>query len=311
MIKDRNIDPGAAILASKVQGILPEGPVTGEVHYVAKSGIQARTWLDGKVSVSNLHKLTEDAIAKCVASRGDVVYVCPGHTETIASAGDLTLNVAGVSVIGLGNANLRPTYTWSATDSTCAISAANVSFKNIITTVSVDEVVSMFNVTGAGVTLDRADFVPWASGQALQFLLTTNAADQLTIQNCNHRQTAAANTAQKWIQLVGPDNTRILNNTIWMTAKADTGSHAISGSTAVIQAEIVGNRIAFLGATIDCIINLVTGSTGIIADNRLAGGAAVVLAAAIKGDQCMMFENYVTNTAAASGIVGPVVDTVT
>lgn len=311
MIKDRNIAPGAAIQVSKIQGMGGVEPFTGEVHYVAKSGLQARTWLDGKVPKSNLHLTITAAHSACVSNRGDVIYVCPGHTETIAAAGGITISKSNVSIIGLGNGNYRPILTWSETASTFAISGSNVLVKNIITTISKDEVVSMFNVTGAGVTLDAVDFVPYASGQAIQWLLTTNAADQLTIKNCNHRQTAAANANQVWIQLVGTDNTRILNNTIWITAKAATASICISGSTAVVECEIVGNRIAWLGATITSIINMVTTSTGIITDNRCFGGAAVLLAAAITGDACYMAENYVSNTAAASGALAPGVDTVT
>lgn len=306
MIKDRNIADDAFIQPHKLLA-----PGAGEIFYVGTSGTAAYNYYSAKVPASKLFTTIDTAIGNCVADRGDIIYVLPKHTETIAAAGGITADVAGISIIGLGNGNLRPTITWSETASTFAISAANVLLKNVITTVSKDEVVSMFNITGAGVTLDAVDFVPYASGQARQFLVTTNAADQLTVKNCNHRQTAAAGAAQKWIQLVGTDNSRILNNTIWITANASTDSICISGSTAVVEAEIVGNRIAWLGGTITSIINLVTTSTGIISDNRVAGGAAVLLAAAIVGDACYMFENYVTNTAAASGLLGPAADTVT
>jgi hypothetical protein len=306
MIKDRNIADDAAIQPHKLLA-----PGAGEIFYVGTSGTAPYNYYRAKVKESQLFTSIDTAIGNCVADRGDIIYVLPKHTETIGAAGGITADIAGVSIIGLGNGNSRPTLTWSATASSFLITAANVLVKNIITTISIDEVVSMFAVSAAGVTLDAVDFVPYASGQAIQWLLTTNAADQLTIKNCFHRQTAAANTAQKWIQLVGTDHTRILNNTIWMTAKADTASHAISGSTAVVQCEIVGNRIAFLGATITIIINLVTTSTGIISDNRLAGGAAVLLAVGITGDACYMWENYLTNTAAASGAIAPAADTVT
>jgi hypothetical protein len=287
--------------------IFPAEVITGNVFFV-----DSGTGSNDNPGTKDLPFATIDhAIGHCTDGNGDYIYVYPGHTETIAAAGGITCDVAGVSIIGLGNGNARPTVTWSATASSWLITAANVLIKNIITTISIDEVVSMFAVSAAGVTFDAVDFKPYASGQAIQFLLTTNAADQLTIKNCKHNQTAAAAANQVWIDLVGTDHTRIINNTIWITAKAATASICISGSTAVIQCEIVGNRIAWLGATITEVIKLATGSTGIISDNRVAGGAAVLLAAAITGDACYMFENYVTNTAAASGILGPGADTVT
>lgn len=291
---------------------VPVLPGTSQIHTGNVFFVHNGTGADGNVGDSaNPFATIDYAIGMCTANNDDVIYVKRGHTSTLSSAGAITADVSGITIEGLGNANQRPILTWATTDASFLVTAANVTLKNIITTISVDEVVSMFAVSAAGVTLDAVSFVPYASGQAIQFLLTTAAADQLTIQNCNHRQTAAAGSAQKWIQLVGTDNTRILNNTIWMTAYASTASHAISGSTAVVECEIVGNRIAFLGATITIIINLVTGSTGIITDNRLFGGAAVVLAAAITGDAAWKAENYISNTAAGSGIVGPIVDVVT
>jgi hypothetical protein len=311
MIKDRNIADDAAISITKSQGMGGVSPFTGEVFYVAKSGINAHNWLRSRIPKSNFFTTVQKAIDASVASRGDVIYVAPGHTETISAAGTITINKANISIIGLGNGNYRPVFTWSATASTIAISAANVLLKNIITAASVDVVVSMFNITGAGVTLDTVDYQNTSTNATLQFVLTTNAADQLTIKNCNHYQLTAAGSAQKWIQLVGCDQPRIINNTIYTTARADVASICISGSTAVVDCEIVGNRIAWLGATITSIINCVTGSTGVITDNRCFGGAAVLLAAAVQGDGCLLAENYVHNTASTSGILAPAGDVVT
>lgn len=249
------------------------------------------------------------ALALCTASKGDIIFVAPDHVETIAAAAGIAIDKAGVSIIGLGQGSNRPTLTWSATDSTMTITAANVLLKNIITKVSIDEVVSMIAVSAAGVTFDNVDFVETTSAQAIQWLLTTNAADQLTIKNCRHIQFTAAAAAQKWIQLVGCDHTRIVDNTFIILGNASTSSHLISGSTAVVNCEIARNLILFTGATITIVINLVTGSTGIIADNRIGSGTSVATAAAITGDGCFMFQNYWADTAAASGLLAPGVDT--
>ena len=281
---------------------------TGDVFFVHNG-----TGSAGYAGTDPDHPLNsiDNAIGKCTASKGDVIFVMPGHAETISGAGGITCDVAGVSIIGLGEGNLRPTLTWSATASSILITAANVTLRNLITTISEDEVVSMFSCSAAGCTLDAIDFVEYgakgATGQALQFLLTTAAADNLTMMNCRHKQDTAGNTAQIWIQLVGTDNSRILNNSIYMTVKAATTSICISGSTAVVGCEISGNKIAWLGATVTTPINLVTTSTGIISDNRVAGGAAVIADAAITGDKCQMFENYVTNKdgSASSAILDP------
>jgi hypothetical protein len=309
MIKDRNISDDAAIMPYKLLGGGLVG--AGETFWVGTAGTATYNYYRSRVPKSKLFTSIDKAIGACVADRGDVIYVLPKHTETIAGAGGITADIAGVSIIGLGNGNARPILSWSATASTFAISAANVLVENIQCTNTIDEVVKMFYITGAGVTLNKVDFYP-TTGQVIQFVLTTNAADQLTIQNCYHRQATAANADQVWIQLVGTNDTKILNNTIHITAKAATGSICISGSTAVVDAEIAGNTINWLGATITNIINCVTTSTGSIHNNNLMGGAAVRLDTAIVGDAMGMNQNYVTNTAGtASGALAPAVDTVT
>jgi len=310
-----NFPNGVSSYGAPVLPGVDSGVIAGNVYFVGATA--GASWIAGVDAADYGTKqkpfaTVDYAIGRCTANNGDVIYVLPGHTESLIAAGTITCDIAGVSIIGLGNGNARPTFTWATSTAACwNISAANVTVKNIRCTTSIDELVKLFYVTAAGVTLDKVDYTQGASAQALQFLLTTNAADQLTVKNCFHYQHTATAGNTIWIQLVGTDHSKILNNTIWITAKAATTSICISGSTAVVGAEIVGNRIAWLGATITSIINLVTTSTGIITDNRCFGGAAVVLAAAITGDACYMAENYVSNTAAGSGALAPAADTVT
>ena len=115
-------------------------PITGNVFYVNSStGVDDPSY---GTTVARPFDTLDYAIGKCTASNGDVIYLLPGHTETIGSASAITVDVAGISIIGLGNGNLRPTFTWSATAGTIVVSAANVTIKNIICTISIDEVVS-------------------------------------------------------------------------------------------------------------------------------------------------------------------------
>jgi hypothetical protein len=51
------------------------------------------------------------AIGQCTAGRGDVIFVKPGHAETISAAGSIACDVAGVAIVGLGVGNARPTIT--------------------------------------------------------------------------------------------------------------------------------------------------------------------------------------------------------
>ena len=104
----------------------------------------------------------DSAIGACRASLGDKIYVAPGHTETLATAGAITLDVAGVEIIGLGVGANRPVLTFSATGSTFLMTANNCKLKNIIGTPSVDSVVAPFIVSGNDCEID----IEWKDASA-------------------------------------------------------------------------------------------------------------------------------------------------
>lgn len=158
--------------------------ITGRVFYVGNS----TTYVPGGVAGvdDTAHGDTPQrpfatldyANNQCTASRGDVIYVLPGHAETIATATALALDVAGVSVYGLGEGSLRPTFTVStAATATITVSAANVTWKNCIVVAGLDGLNTTITVTGADCTLDlehrdtsatvEADIAVTASGARL------------------------------------------------------------------------------------------------------------------------------------------------
>src|SRR3990167_10978149 len=51
----------------------------------------------------------DHAVGKCTANNGDLIIVMPGHTETVTAAAGLDLDVAGITLIGVGNGSDRPT----------------------------------------------------------------------------------------------------------------------------------------------------------------------------------------------------------
>lgn len=103
---------------------------------------------------------------------GDVVYLMPGHTETISAAGSIAMDIAGVRVVGLGKGSARATFTWSATGSTWTIAGANCSVENVLcTTTGAIDVTAGILVTGADVTvLDMEARDNAATSQFVDFL---------------------------------------------------------------------------------------------------------------------------------------------
>ena len=89
----------------------------------------------------------------CVSGRGDIVFVLPGHRESIANATTLTYNCGGVAVVCLGGGNLRPTFTFTtATTANIPVRAAGCSIQNALFLNNFADIASTFTAISASVT---------------------------------------------------------------------------------------------------------------------------------------------------------------
>jgi len=80
-------------------------------------------------------------VGKCTANNGDVIIMLPGHTEAVTST-STTLDVAGVTIIGLGSGSMKPTLTFAATNSRINVTAANCTLQNLRLKAAVGDVVT-------------------------------------------------------------------------------------------------------------------------------------------------------------------------
>lgn len=250
------------------------------------------------------------AIAACTASKGDVIYVLPGHSESLSGATALNINIAGISICGVGNRLNRPLFTWHTTDAKVTISAANVRLFNLQVATDVDAVVSMFNVTAAGVVFDGVDFVDTAACAPLQFLLTNAGGDDLTIVNTRHVQTAsAAISVQAWIGLVGADRFFCKNNYWSLKGAASTAAngHIVGATTLSADVFIDSNRFVQANSTGAIPISMFTGSTGSITNNHVASPKTAI-AGQVACASCYAMNNFANNTVNLSGLLDPAVD---
>ena len=150
------------------------------------------------------------------ANNGDVVIVMPGHAETIASAGAITMDLAGVSVIGIGTGADRPTFTFSATDSTIIMSAASLRLENILIKPSINAVVSPIVISGADCVIKNVEVQDDSALVECQAsILTTAGAARLTIDGFEYRGFVTGDAATRVIVLVGVVNATIKNCKFW------------------------------------------------------------------------------------------------
>jgi hypothetical protein len=118
------------------------------------------------------------AIGQCVAGRGDIIVVTPGSTATVSAAGSITADVAGVAIVGLGTGSARPTISFTtATTASIVVSAANVTFKNIIFSAAFADVAEVFTPSARNLWLEDCDFVDSAVNLNFLSIMDTGTTD--------------------------------------------------------------------------------------------------------------------------------------
>jgi len=149
------------------------------------------------------------ALTLTTASKNDIIYLLPGHAETLATAGAITYGaMIGVRVVGLGTGALKPAFTFSAVDATLTMTAASCSIENVIIKPSIDAVVSPIVVSAADCNVDVEIQDASATVECECGVLTTAAADRLDV-DLKYRGFIAGNACVNAVRLVGVDTARI------------------------------------------------------------------------------------------------------
>lgn len=286
-----------ALIANGVNNLIGAGDLftTGNVFYVdSVRGSDGNVGTDYTQPLATLAQATLSA----TASNGDVVVAKPSHAETVSAAGGIALSKAGVSYVGLGSQATRPTITFAtATTATLTITGANVGMDNFVFTQTFDAIVSPIVISAAGATLSNSYFMTANStAQATQMILTTAAANNLTIQGNRFVGTIDAGTTAA-ITLVGGDNANISDNDFmgaYTLAVGAIQSITTLNTNCVIKRNTIINRTASSTKG----ITLLTGSTGVISDNRFGIGSG---AAPITADSCWWNANYSSAAVATNG----------
>lgn len=165
---------------------------TGNVFWVdSEVGVDSNDGVNGR-SKDKPFDTIDYAVGLCTANNGDVIYVMPGHVETVASANALDFDVAGITVIGLGVGSSRPQINATATGSTTRVNANNVWLENLRFTGGIDAVAVALVINGVTDVTLRDIVYQDVTGQCTKFLNAANNSDRLTISNFRHIGDSAA-----------------------------------------------------------------------------------------------------------------------
>lgn len=274
-------------------------------------------WLDS-VAGSDQNKGTFDrpfstidyAISQCTASNGDVIMVKPGHAENVADATTFQVDVAGVTIIGLGTGSNRPTFTFTNTAGSVELDAAGTVLENLRFVASVSAVVVGMNVDADYCEVRNCQFTFDATGDDFLIYIDCDGVSNTVIAGNEMiaELTAGSNEA---IRLDDCDYTKIVGNYIF----GDFANAAILGDTVGDTGDnlpvgiLIAHNSIYNGDTSaqgKC-IDLNVAATGRIEYNNLGGlgsGAANVSAKLDPGS-CLCVENYASDAVDEKAIVVP------
>jgi len=296
----------------------------GQVYWVSN----ATPTLPGQVGGSDGNPGTfnapfstlEYAVSRCTANRGDIIFIKPGHAETISSATALSFDVAGIAIVGLGTGTKRPTFTLdTAATTTIAVAADNVSILNCRFIGNYLSITAAFTVGAAAYfTIDNCSFTDTSAIlgflSAVKTTVSVNS-DFLQISNCYIKSDATTKSVAPIVVLNTMTGLTLTDNYVVQTVAQNNVSQFLSHAALVMTAALIsGNTVysvntdsatgAFLVTT-----SATTGS-GIIKNNVVRGldtaGALMITAAAV---QYGLFNNLYIGDVGFSGFVLPAIGT--
>lgn len=285
----------------------------GKIFFVNNSSAIAEDGIGGSDSNPGTYQkpfsTIDYAIGRCTSGRGDIVLVMPGHSETIAAADDILLDVAGVAVVGLGTGSLRPLVNFNNTAATIGVSANNCSLMNLRMEALISAVVVGVNVKAdvSDFTIDSCLFTAETAGtdEFNHSIRLVDGNSRCMISNCTIDMGIAGAVAGIHMD-ADTAYTVIKNNVI----RGDYSTANIVGDTALstnllIDGNLLENGI---GGNINTEpgIELLTGTYGTIQNNNIVCNLATK-AASVVADTCLLFNNYYNediSSSATGGIIG-------
>lgn len=259
------------------------------------------------------------ATTQCVANRGDIIFVKPGHAETISSAAILTLDVAGIAIVGLGSGSMRPTLTFTtAATANIPVTAANIVVHNILHKANFADIVSAYTATGTATPTDFVvDSCEFRDGSSiLNFLkavtgnATANSMDGFTFTNNKVFGLATTAATQAVIMAAATNRTTYQDNFVVYPVLNDTAALVAFGANAQLGLDMGRNKV-FRPSTSTTGGSLFSGggttSTGYVYDNYSWHLDATTALLAPTGTGLGFQNNFcmITGAADKSGLINP------
>lgn len=312
------LDPGAmdcfenyaSDSANKTARLVPaarETIGTGNVFYVdsgVTSGGDGLTWATATSTIEN-------AIVYCTTSNGDFIHVAQGHSETLGGADAVDFDKIGITCIGFGEGNLRPTLNYDTNTDEVVIGADDITIKNIRFIPSVTAITLGIDIEAGAdnAKIIDCEFGPPDIRTVDEFAIGINigVVTGTLIENCKMDSDEAQ--AAVGIKLVGQTNATTIRG---CTIIGDYSTANINGITTLSQDLLIEDNILWNGVVsglnTEPVWELLTGTVGISRRNFAVCNESD-MAAAFVGDGMYNFENHYSE-APTGAITGMNIDLV-
>lgn len=273
---------------------------TGSRFFVHHSGASTNPGTNPDKPINTI----DAAIALCTDSAGDIIYVMPGHAETVTSA--ITMDVIGVSIIGLGEGGLRPVITGNGTIDAITITAASCRVENIEFAVpGTDAQTADINIAAAGVVVKNTKHHGSTTAKNKVDIITITAAGHDTVID-------GAVIYNDTVECVGgivlegaAKRVTIKNCVVHDSIGFTDGS--ISDEATALQLTI--SNCVFSNAKADTVcMEFGNNTTGVCLNTFCNGRHSTIASNITTGTGMAFYETYAVEEAAKNGMLLPAVD---
>ncbi|MFA4973446.1 MAG: hypothetical protein WC683_12580 [bacterium] len=260
------VQPGGVFTVENV----PEHP--GAIWFVG-SEVTAASDSDGYGKSPDMPFATLDyAIAYCESDEGDVIYVLPGHSEALTE--QISVDVSGIKIIGLGDGDNRPQFTGGANSLDCIdVSADNVVIENLyFNEATVSANTSNINIDAAHCTVRRVHMDMGANDRD-GFTVTADG-ERPTIEDCS--VVVTADGPDTWVTFEGViDRPIIRRNYIIASDGTDAFDDGVLdfGGLAITNPVVEDNMFDGADVAVACIDDVGAVVGDCFGVNRYAGSA--------------------------------------
>ncbi len=130
------------------------------------------------------------AINQLTGNAGEVIVIASGHAETITAAADLIVNGEGVLIVGLGNGDSRPLFTFNgAIGADIDVTVDNVTFLNIKFFNTQDAATGPLDINAAYCKFIECEFEDDGADNTVAWIVLDANADDFLLKDCVHKGT--------------------------------------------------------------------------------------------------------------------------